>query len=150
MALRTRVPATLWGLLGLAVGYGALTRLDEGGGDWPRIEPRDLAAHLGTEVSPLVLDVRTPQEFAGGHVPGARNVYFRDLPRRLDDLAAPRDVPIVVYCETGARSRAAIRTLIEAGYSQVIQLDGDMGAWRRSGLPQNRAEPLPAPAARGG
>lgn len=149
MTLRTRVPASVWGLLGLAVGYGTYAALREGPGEWPRIAAPDLAASLAGASSPLVLDVRTPQEYANGHVPGARNVYFRDLPRRVDELAAPRDAPIVVYCETGARSRAAIRALQAAGFSQVMQLEGDMGGWRRGGLPQARVSG-PGPGAPGG
>jgi rhodanese-related sulfurtransferase len=141
-----RVPPAVLGALALAAGYGLVSELGRSG-DWPRLEPGDLAASLQGEVPPVVLDVRTPQEFAGGHVPGARNVYYRDLPPRLEELAAYRDRPVVVYCETGARSRAAIRALRDAGFNHVFQLDGDMTAWRRSGLPQERpsapARPVP-------
>jgi rhodanese-related sulfurtransferase len=130
--------------MGLAVGYGALQL--GGRDDWPRIAAAELASQLQGGGDPIVvLDVRTPQEFATGHVPGARNVYFRDLPRRVDDLVTARDSPVVVYCETGARSRAAIRTLVDAGFTQVRQLDGDMVGWRRSGLPQQRL-PIPLSA----
>jgi rhodanese-related sulfurtransferase len=143
-----RVPPAVLGALALAAGYGLVSELG-GAGDWPRLEPAALAASLRGEEPPVVLDVRTPQEFAGGHIPGARNLYYRDLSPHLEGLAAYRDRPLVVYCETGARSRAAIRILREAGFTRVFQLDGDMTAWRRGGLPQERpsAPARPAPGA---
>lgn len=74
----------------------------------------------------LLLDVRTPEEFAGGHLPNALNVPLQVLPGRVADLAAkhPR---IVVYCRSGGRSAQAAGLLRAAGV-EVVDL-GPMSAW---------------------
>lgn len=77
----------------------------------------------------VLLDVRTPQEFAQGHVEGAINLPVGELPSRLDRLPAKKDQPIVVYCQSGRRSAAAVKVLAEAGYSKVFDL-GAMSNWR--------------------
>lgn len=85
--------------------------------------------------APLLIDVRTPEEFARGHVPGARNIPIDELAPRTDELAAHRDGELVVYCETGRRAAKASVLLAEAGFTRVRHLDGDMAAWRSAGLP---------------
>lgn len=84
---------------------------------------------------PLVLDVRTPGEFASGRVPGAVNVPVNEVAQRIEALAPARDRDIVVYCEKGPRARAAQATLQGAGFTSVRHLEGDMSAWRRQKLP---------------
>ncbi|MCB9564133.1 MAG: rhodanese-like domain-containing protein [Kofleriaceae bacterium] len=61
-----------------------------------------------------LLDVRTPDEYAGGHLDGARSIPVDDLAGRLGEL--PRDRDVVVYCHSGRRSGRAARLLTEAGY----------------------------------
>ncbi len=73
----------------------------------------------------LLLDVRTPQEFAAGHVPGAVNIPVQELPARLDEIGAPRK--IVVYCHSGRRSTIAAGVLEKKGHD-VANL-GPMTAW---------------------
>ena len=68
-----------------------------------------------------VLDVRSAGEFAGGHLPGARNVPVGDLSRRLKEVGA-KDKPVVVYCLSGARSRAAAGVLRQGGFKTVHDL----------------------------
>lgn len=86
----------------------------------------------------VLLDVRTPEEFAKGHVPDARNIPLRELAGRLDELTATVETPIVVYCERGARAAKAGETLLAAGYGNVLHLTGDMKSWREAGHPQVR------------
>lgn len=81
----------------------------------------------------LLLDVRTPKEFAEGHVPGARNIPLHELSSSLHLL--PRDQPITVYCEVGGRAGKAIGLLEDAGFNQVRELTGSMRVWRAKGLP---------------
>jgi rhodanese-related sulfurtransferase len=96
----------------------------------------ELVARLDAgQAPPLVLDVRTPEEFAAGHVPGARNIPIDELDERIGEIAAHRDQEVVVYCETGRRAGKASDALGTAGFTQVRQLDGDMRAWREAGLP---------------
>jgi rhodanese-related sulfurtransferase len=68
-----------------------------------------------------LLDVRTPEEFREGHVPGARNIPVQELARRLSEVGPP-GTPVVVYCKAGARSATAAELLRGAGYPQVLNL----------------------------
>jgi len=92
--------------------------------------------------APLLLDVRTPEEFASGHVPGARNIPIQVLGQRLSEV--PRDRAVIVYCESGRRSARAIDLLKEGGYTRVTEMEGSMAAWRDAGYPVE-----PAPTDRG-
>ena len=85
--------------------------------------------------SALVLDVRTPDEFTSGHVPGALNISHEQLASRLDELGTAKDKPVVVYCERGGRAGKAATVLLEAGYSNIQHLAGDMKEWRANGRP---------------
>ena len=80
------------------------------------------------------IDVRTPEEFASGHVPGAVNIPRDQLPAHFGEFATARD-RLVVYCERGPRALAAAATLQDAGFSEVRHLSGDMAGWRAAGLP---------------
>ena len=91
------------------------------------------------------LDVRTPEEYGAGHVPGAKNcpfVFFVGPTKQpnasfLPDVAAmfpDKDTPIVVGCKSGARSTASIGALEQAGYTNLINLDGGFDAWVAAGL----------------
>jgi rhodanese-related sulfurtransferase len=81
----------------------------------------------------LALDVREPEEFAAGHVAGARLLPLGRLPTGLADL--PRDRTIVVVCRSGRRSGEAVRTMQRAGFDDARNLAGGMLAWREAGLP---------------
>jgi rhodanese-related sulfurtransferase len=74
-----------------------------------------------------LLDVRTSEEFARGHLPGAVNIPVQELDRRMSELE-PKDRPIVVYCRSGNRSGRAARMLKDAGYVSVHDL-GAMTRW---------------------
>lgn len=77
------------------------------------------------EAGAFLLDVRTPEEFAEGHVEGATNIPVDALAERLADV--PKDHDVVVYCRSGGRSARAASLLREAGY-EVHDL-GAMDAW---------------------
>ena len=83
----------------------------------------------------LVLDVRTQAEFSSGHVPGAVNIPHDELALRLSDLDSETDRAVIVYCRSGKRAGLASTVLLEAGYTNVLHLDGDMNGWKASGLP---------------
>ncbi len=83
----------------------------------------------------LILDVRTQAEFDAGHVPGAINISHDELATRLDELDSAKDRAVVVYCRSGKRAGLASSVLLEAGYVNVLHLEGDMNAWNASGLP---------------
>jgi rhodanese-related sulfurtransferase len=101
----------------------------------PSISAIEVADKLAGSQPPLVLDVRTTQEFASGHVRGARSLPLPDLSAALDDL--PRDRELVCVCASGSRSRRATSFLTKHGF-YVSNLKGGMGAWSRQGLPVQR------------
>ncbi len=74
-----------------------------------------------------LVDVRTPEEFAAGHISGAINIPVQDLERRMGELNA-KDGGIVVYCRSGARSSRAAAMLKDSGYTQVHNM-GSMSSW---------------------
>jgi rhodanese-related sulfurtransferase len=77
----------------------------------------------------VLLDVRTPEEFADGHVDGARNIPVQGLAGRLAEVG-DKGTPVVVYCRSGGRSATAARMLKGAGYTTVFDL-GPMSAWSK-------------------
>ncbi len=99
------------------------------------ITQSELVSRLDSNTAPVILDVRTPDEYAAGHIPGAINIDYRELPERSLELQPMRDRDIVVYCERGVRARVAEETLQGAGFTRILLLNGDMTAWRANGLP---------------
>ena len=102
----------------VAAGYGLLKRT--GGVDGP--EARRLVA-----AGALLLDVRTREEFSGGHITGAVNIPVQELDGRIGEIES-KDRPVVVYCRSGLRSGRAASMLVRGGYHSVHDL-GAMGRW---------------------
>ena len=82
-----------------------------------------------------VIDVRTPEEFAGGHVPSAINIPYDQIGKRLAEIPVAKDQPILLYCRSGRRSDMAEKTLTDAGYTQLYHLQGDMIGWDDNNRP---------------
>jgi rhodanese-related sulfurtransferase len=85
-----------------------------------------------------VLDVREPQEFAAGHVPGSRLIPLGSLAARVGELAAFKALPLVVICHGGKRSATACAALARLGFADTYNVAGGILAWRRAGLPEAR------------
>ncbi|MDP9394222.1 MAG: rhodanese-like domain-containing protein [Actinomycetota bacterium] len=85
-----------------------------------------------------VLDVREPEEWVAGHVEGAHHVPLYELPQRLDDVPADREV--VVVCKVGGRSAQATAWLRAQGRT-AVNLDGGMWAWAAAGRPMVAEHP---------
>jgi phage shock protein E len=128
-------PARIVGILALAVLATSCAREDAG--PKSEIAPSELAAQISSDTAPVVLDVRTPEEFASGHIPGAVNVPLNELPGRLASLDLSPSQEIVVHCERGGRAAKAETLLRESGYTDVRDLTGHMEAWRAGGYPLN-------------
>jgi rhodanese-related sulfurtransferase len=107
----------------------------EGSPPRAEIDPGDLVARLAAGTAPLVLDVRSPDEFGAGHIPGAVNIPLETLAGRIDELGASPSDEIVVHCERGGRAAKAETVLRGAGYSDVRDLAGHMQGWRDAGYP---------------
>jgi rhodanese-related sulfurtransferase len=80
-----------------------------------------------------VIDVRTEAEVSRGVIDGAIHIPLHLLPLRADDI--PQDKPVVVYCNSGARSAQACAFMAAKGYHNMHNLSGGILAWARSGRP---------------
>ena len=97
------------------------------------IRPQEILESPHTDLR--ILDVRTQEEYASGHVPGALHIPHDEVATRLEEVGADRDRTLVVYCERGGRAMQAEEALRAAGYTDVRHLEGDMRGWREAGLP---------------
>jgi phage shock protein E len=112
------LPTLLVVALVLVVGYFMFMK----GGDVTGAEARQLV-----RTGARLVDVRTPGEFAAGHIPGAVNIPVQELDARMNELQ-PKDAAVVVYCRSGNRSGNAARMLKSAGFAVVHDL-GAMSRW---------------------
>lgn len=99
----------------------------------PSIGPLELDARREAGTAPVVIDVRTPEEFAQGHIPGALNIPFDAIAERISSVDAPNGVAL--YCMVGPRARKGEASLIAAGHASVYHLEGGLAAWQAAGLP---------------
>lgn len=100
------------------------------------IEPKALGERIAwADQALFVLDVRTPEEYAAGHLPGAVNIPHDQLAARLGELSAARERDIVVYCRTGRRSAEALGVLDDAGFARLFHLKGDYTRWTEEKRP---------------
>lgn len=83
----------------------------------------------------LILDVRSAEEYASGHVPNAINIPHTEIANNIERLLGHKDKPVVVYCRSGFRANKAGSVLVENGFTQVKHLDGDMSGWEKLGNP---------------
>lgn len=88
----------------------------------------------------LMLDVRSADEFASGHIINARHIALESLSDNLDSIKKYREKPVVVYCEAGSRSAQAVKTLKAQGYTTVFNLSGGLAAWRQENLPLSKPQ----------
>ena len=108
---------------------------------WPALAPR------GKRASPLqltqminrgkttIVDVRSSEEFAAGHLRDAKHIPLADLGARIGELDKSKNRTVVMVCQTGARSDKAARQLQAAGFEDVHSLEGGLTAWTAAGLP---------------
>ena len=106
----------------------------------PQTTPAELAPRLARgEVA--VVDVRGQAEWEAGHLPGVPNVPVGYLADRLAEL--PRDRPLVLQCQSGARSMIAASVLQARGFTNVVDLAGGVTAWQAAAHPIERGAPTP-------
>ena len=99
----------------------------------PSISATELSARRASGNAPVVLDVRTAEEYAAGHIPGALNIPFDQVAKRISEVDAPHGVAL--YCLMGPRARLGESALLGAGYTSVLHLEGGLAAWQAAGLP---------------
>jgi thioredoxin len=91
------------------------------------------AVKMIAEKKPYLLDVRTPNEYYSGHIPGARLIPVQQLEARISELADYKDKNILVYCRSGNRSTVASQILIKNGFKKLYNLRSGIRGWEAAG-----------------
>lgn len=104
----------------------------------PSIAAGELHDRREAGTAPVTIDVRTAEEYASGHIPGAVNIPFDEVATRIGEVAAPHGVAL--YCMVGPRARKGEAALQAAGYEKVLHLEGGLAAWKDAGLPIDAAK----------
>jgi len=101
------------------------------------IHPSNAASMVASKPEAILLDVRTPAEFAGRHAVGARNIPLNGIASKAlnGDHALLKDQPICVLCEKGGRARDAAEKLLASGFTDVHVVEGGTQGWVAAGLP---------------
>jgi rhodanese-related sulfurtransferase len=128
-----------WMLVLIALGSGAMLV-------WPVIQgvgagglSTGLAVQLINREKAVVVDVCETEEFAQGHIGGAKNVPLGELEQRLPDLVKNKSLPLILVCPTGARANRAVATAKKLGYEKAQALAGGLKAWKEANLPVEKA-----------
>lgn len=114
---------------------------------WPAVTGGARAGSLSTgdavalmnREKAVVIDVCNADEFAAGHIAGARNVPLDKLEADLPGAVKNKALPVILVCASGMRSRRAVAVAKKLGYANAHSLTGGMGAWRTANLPVEKA-----------
>lgn len=124
-----------WAILLVAFVSGALLL-------WPGIAKGarsgvspEAAVQMINREKAVVVDVCEAEEFAAGHVTGARNVPVGQLEKRLPEVVKNKQLPVVLVCASGARAQRALGVAKTLGYEKAVVLGGGLRAWKDANLP---------------
>lgn len=114
----------------------------------PSISAESLHRRMEAGFPVDLLDVRSPAEYRASHVRGARSLPLEeldaaDLARRIGIQGGGDKAPLYLTCQSGLRAQKAARILLDAGYHNLMLLQGGTEAWRRAGLPMRESAALP-------
>lgn len=129
-----------WMLFAIALASGGMLMfpaLTSGGGA-AGLTPTEVVQLINREKA-AVVDVCGPDEFAAGHVTGAKNVPLPELEAKLAGVVKNKNLPLVLVCASGMRSKRAVSIAKKLGYENAHSLTGGMGAWRSANLPVEKA-----------
>ena len=129
-----------WMLFAVALASGGMLMfpaLTSGGGA-AGLTPSEVVQLINREKA-AVVDVCGPDEFAAGHVTGAKNVPLPELEAKLAGVVKNKNLPLVLVCASGMRSKRAVSIAKKLGYENAHSLTGGMGAWRTANLPVEKA-----------
>jgi rhodanese-related sulfurtransferase len=100
------------------------------------LSPQDFAQQIKAKGdSVLLVDVRTPGEYRGGHLDGALSLDFYGSDFAGEVAKLPKDKQVFVYCRSGSRSQASVSAFLKAGFKKVTNLEDGIGGWQDAGLP---------------
>ena len=128
-----------WMLLAVALSSGAMLL-------WPVLQGATQAGltpagavQLINREKAVVVDVCEAAEYAAGHVTGSKNVPLGQLEEKLPGTVKNKALPLILVCQTGARSGRALAIAKKLGYENVQSIGGGLGAWRTANLPVDKA-----------
>ena len=101
----------------------------------PAMPAADVKARLGTPQVPLMVDLRTPPEFAIAHLPGAVNIPVSELEKRLDEARPAEGQDLLIYCLNGSRTRQAEPLLYAHDINSFYHLEGELEGWLQKNYP---------------
>jgi rhodanese-related sulfurtransferase len=126
-----------WMLLLVALASGValmLPALTKGSG----LDPQAMVQLMNREKA-VVVDVCEPDEFARGHVIGAKNLPLAQVDEKLAQLVKNKSTPVIMVCQVGARSARAAAAARKLGYDNVQSLSGGLRAWVAASMPTEKA-----------
>ncbi|MDD7885396.1 rhodanese-like domain-containing protein [Flavivirga sp. 57AJ16] len=97
------------------------------------VSPKEVQALL-IENAMLLIDVRTPKEFKGGHIEGAQNIDLFSATFDSDIEKLDKTKPVILYCKSGGRSAKSGRKLLNAGFTEIYDLRGGITRWEKEGF----------------
>ncbi len=133
-------------LLTLAVHFGSCQSAGAGNGIKKNIPVAEFEQKLSTAGIQLI-DVRTPEEFAGGHLKNAINININGADYEAAIAKLDKSKPVLVYCLSGGRSGSAASDMHDKGFSEVYNMEGGIMKWKGSGKPVETGAGAPAKAA---
>ena len=93
-------------------------------GSYRQVSPQEAMDLMETEKDYIILDVRTPEEFAGAHIPGAINIPNETISTQPPAQLPDQNALILVYCRSGNRSKQAAGKLAKMGYTAIVEFGG--------------------------
>ena len=128
-----------WMLISIAIASGAMLLWPLlAGAASPGISTAQVVQLINREKANVV-DVCEPNEFALGHIVGSRNVPVGELETKLATTIKNKTLPLILVCQSGARSARAVMIAKKLGYEQAQSLSGGLGAWKTANLPLEKA-----------
>lgn len=126
-----------WMLLAMALASGLallLPVLSKGSG----LDPQAMVQLMNRDKA-VVIDVCEPDEFARGHVIGAKNLPLGQLEDKLSQVVKNKSTHVIMVCQVGARSARAAATARKLGYENVQSLSGGLRAWTAASMPTEKS-----------
>lgn len=104
--------------------------------DWQRVDVEEFDQAIEENESAFLLDVRTQTEWEqDGHLENATLIPHSDLEAREGELPSEKDTMILLYCRSGNRSQDAAQTLVDLGFTNIIELETGINGWKDAGMP---------------
>jgi rhodanese-related sulfurtransferase len=128
-----------WMLIAVALSAGGMLLWPALSGGGPGALSADGAVQLINREKAVVIDVCEAQEYAAGHVVGAKNIPLGQLEGKLANVVKNKATPLIMVCYSGARSNRAVSIAKKLGFEKALSLSGGINAWRAANLPVEKA-----------